>query len=100
MQSTPRLIERLKNAADNSPSPLRRRMADMCLWWTANRPRIPPDNLRARMEFNELAMSTLLEIQAMLLERLDELEHGKGRSEHLYLPRSITLHDPIRANGG
>jgi hypothetical protein len=80
------LIDELTHNANNSGNQiLERRLADLGLWFHMNKDRIPMDNLAKRLDFMEKAMWTLLEIDALLLQRIRE----KTGSKLLYLPSGM-----------
>lgn len=82
------LIEELQhNATVAGGKPLEQRLADTALWFHANKDRIPKDDLRKRQEFLEIGFWCLLEINALLLERLRETTGSKT----LFLPSSVNM---------
>ena len=78
------------NARASGNKVLERRLADTAIWFYKNQDRIPFDNLAARQAFLQRAFWILLEVNALLLDRLHELE-GIGKSKHLWLPRGAEL---------
>jgi hypothetical protein len=86
------LIRELEyNATASGNRPLERRLADVAIWFHRNKNRIPLDNLAARQAFLQKGFETLLEVDALLLERLHEAEAArKGRSS-LWLPRGMRM---------
>jgi hypothetical protein len=83
--------ELMHNAQASGNRVLEQRMADLTVWFYHNRNRIPRDNLASRQAFLEKAFWTLLEVNALLLERNHELEAlRKGRSR-LWLPNGIKV---------
>ena len=90
------LIEELyHNASVSGNRPLEQRLADTAIWFYKNKGRIPLDNLASKQAFLEKAFWILLEVNALLTERLHELEDSK-RSKALWLPRGIKLSDDER----
>ena len=86
------LIEELMhNAQASGNRTLERRMADLTIWFYKNRDRISRDNLAGRQAFLEKAFWTLLEVNAMLLERNHELEAMKRGQSVLWLPRGMKV---------
>lgn len=97
MSAPESLIEDLlHNASASGNRTLERRMADTAVWFYKNKERIPLDNLASRQVFLQKAFWILLEVNALLLERVHELEAGKRGSRHLWLPRGIKLSDNER----
>lgn len=80
----------LYNASASGNRTLEKRLADTCVWFYKNRERIPFDNLAARQAFLQKAFWTMLEVNALLLERIHELEDAR-RSKALWLPRGVRL---------
>jgi hypothetical protein len=66
---------------------LERRMADFAVWYYSNVKDIPPENLARRLEFQEKSTWILLELNALMIERLRE----KTGSKSLFLPNGITV---------
>jgi hypothetical protein len=88
-----KLVEELiHNANVSGNRPLEQRMADLTVWFYKNVEHIPRDNLAARQVFLEKAMWTMVEIQAMLLERIRETTGSKG----LFIPRGINVEGDVR----
>jgi hypothetical protein len=84
------LIRELKeNATIAGGKPLETRLADTALWFHMNKDRIPKENVVARLDFMEIGFWCLLEINALLLERI----RVKTGSHHLFLPSGARLHD-------
>lgn len=87
-QSDRRLIEDLQyNATVAGGKPLEQRLADTALWFHSNKDRIPREDLAKRLDFQERALWCLLEINALLLERLRETTGSKT----LFLPSSVNM---------
>lgn len=77
--------ELMHNATMSGNQMLERRMADLAVWFYQNRERISVDNLAAKQAFLEKGFWTLLEINAMLLQRLRE----KTGSKDLWVPSGM-----------
>jgi hypothetical protein len=91
--STEALIQELHhNATVSGNRPLERRLADTAIWFHKNRSRIPMDNLAAKQRFLEKGFEILIEINALLLERVRELE-GTRTSKNLWLPRGMKMNE-------
>lgn len=90
MSQSSRLIEELQhNATVSQGRPLEQRLADLTLWYHHNKQAVPPSNLPVRLELAEKAFWISLEVSALLVERLHELESA-GKSKHLWVPRSLS----------
>lgn len=93
------LIEELLNNVKASGNQvLERRLADMAVWFYQNRTRIPPENVVARQAFLEKSMWVMVELNALLLERVHELE-SKGAGKGLFLPKGLTIQGDVRRFG-
>jgi len=66
---------------------LERRMADFAVWYYKTVKMVPTDNLAKRIDFQDKAIWTLLEINALLLERLRE----KTGSKYLFMPSTLEM---------
>lgn len=86
----------LHNASASGNRALERRLADTSIWFYKNKDRIPLDNLASRQAFLQKAFWVLLEVNALLLERVHELEAGRRGSKNLWLPQGIKLSDNER----
>lgn len=93
MQDTIALVDRLEAAARNSDAPFERRFADFTVWYFNNLKRIPKDNLKSRVTFQEDAIWILIEIIAMQREDFKKL--AEGRRSSLVLPSGIVLGGPL-----
>jgi hypothetical protein len=82
----------LYNATMSGNRTLERRLADLSIWFYRNKNSIPLDNLASRQAFLQKAFWISLEVIALLLERIHELESAK-RSEKLWLPRGMRMND-------
>lgn len=81
------LIKELEQITDDHMNPLEKRLKDTAIWFFHNKDRIPRENVLARLEFQEKVMNCILEMQIMLVERLQKNE-GR-RSSELFLPRGM-----------
>ena len=82
------------NAQAMGNRPLERRLADLTVWFYRNRKSISPDNLHLRLKLAEDALWIMLEVIALTMDRLQELEH-RGKSEHLWIPNGITVESDL-----
>jgi hypothetical protein len=83
-----KLIEELHhNLRISGGKPLEQRLADTALWFHMNKTRIPVDNLVKRQEFLEIGFWCLLEINALLLERI----RSSTGSKALFLPNGLKM---------
>lgn len=80
----------ISNAQAMGNRPLEQRLADLTVWFYRNRAAIPPDNLHLRLKLAEDAFWIMLEVIALTMDRLQELEH-RGKSKHLWLPNGIKV---------
>lgn len=90
------LIEGLQhNAQVANGHPLEQRLADTALWFAANKDSIPRDNLASRQAFLEKGFWCLLEISALLLERLREERLNKT----LWVPGTVNAKGDMKRYG-
>lgn len=87
------VLEELENIAKASGNKmLERRLADLAVWFYSNNKRIPMENLLARQAFMEKALWTMIEVQALLLERIQEMEFARKKgSAQLWLPTGMKM---------
>lgn len=86
------ILEELENFARASGNKmLERRLADLAIWFYSNNRRISTDNIPTRQAFMEKALWTMIEVQALLLERIQEMELSRKGPSALYLPSGIRL---------
>lgn len=76
----------LHNAAASGNKVLERRLADTSVWFYKNMEHIPLDNLAARQAFLQKAFWIMLEIQALILERIRE-----DKQSALWLPSGMEM---------
>lgn len=93
------LIEELMfNARASGNQVLERRLADTAVWYYQNRLRIPPDNLAARYELADKCLWIMLEMCALMTERIHELESRKSGA-HLWTPKGVAVNGDMRKFG-
>lgn len=90
-----RLIDELVYNANVSQDILEQRLADTAAWFFSNKDRIPRDNLASRQAFLEKTCWLLIEINALLLERIRKSQGGS----HLWLPRGLNAQGDVRKFG-
>jgi hypothetical protein len=73
------------NATGNKP--LEQRMFDLALWYSHHKGSIPLDNLAAKAAFLEKALWIQIEINALLVERVNERKAGSAK---LWLPSGMS----------
>ena len=98
MQEVTKLIERLELNAKNADNDLDRRFADFAVWYFTNIKRIPAENLKSRVTFQEDALWILVEIIAMVREEQKRAEGS--RYSGLILPTGIQFGKPLREQNG
>jgi hypothetical protein len=77
--------ELLHNVQASGNQVLERRLADTAVWFYKNKDRIARDNLAARQAFLEKGFWIMLEINALLLQRIRESRPGAD----LWLPTGM-----------
>lgn len=91
-----KLIEELHYNAENSQQQAEQRLADTAIWFFENKDRIPIDNLASRANFLIKAVWLLIEMNALLLDRVHELEGGKST---LWLPKGMNARGDMKKFG-
>jgi len=100
MPSPESLIEELiHNSNASGQRMLERRLSEVAVWYYKNIGGIPRDNLAAKQAFLEKAFWIMLEVNAMLVERLHDLEGTKTGAKHLWLPRGVKVNGDLRELG-
>lgn len=90
------LIQELQhNAAASGNKVLERRLADLTIWFYKNKDAIARDNLAARQAFLEKAFWILLEVNALMLERMRD----NSRSSNLWLPKGVRINGDLHKLG-
>lgn len=90
MKSVPKdvLLRELRAYANQKGNkPLEQRMFDLALWYSHHMGQIPLDNLAAKAAFLEKAFWIQVEVNALLIERLNE---SRGGSAKLWLPSGMS----------
>lgn len=91
MKAVPKntLIRELRQyAAQKGGKPLETRMADLAQWYFYHMGEIPLDNLAAKCALLEKALHVQIEINALLIERMNET--GRKGSTKLWLPSGMS----------
>lgn len=83
--------ELLHNAQSANNRPLERLLADTAVWFYKNHGHIPRDNVAARIAFQEKALWCMIELNALLCERLHDLEAGQKAKTMLWLPKGMKV---------
>lgn len=91
-----KLIDELVYNAETSSLLAEQRLADTAAWFFNNKDRIPLDNFASRASFMEKTNWLLIEIGALLLERIHELEGGKST---LWLPKGMNARGDVKKFG-
>ena len=94
--SVDRLIAELQHNAEVSEEMLEQRLADTAAWFFANRGRIDKMNVIKKCEFLEKTCWLLIEMNALLTDRVHKLE---GKSATLWLPRGMNAKGDVRQFG-
>jgi len=88
----------ISNAQAMGNRPLEQRLADLTVWFYRNKKTISPENLHLRLKLMEDALWIMLEVIALNMDRLQELEH-RGKSERLWLPRGVKVEGDLVTHG-
>lgn len=90
--SAENLVEELiHNASQAGNRPLERLMADTAVWFYKNHKRVPKEDVIRRQAFLEKSLWCLIELNALLCERVHELEAGRRGAKHLWLPKDLKI---------
>lgn len=84
--------ELVQNASISGNRALERRLADLSVWYYKNAFFLPPENLKARLDFMHKALWTMVEVNALLVERL----HDQEGSKSLWLPSGLDVRGDLR----
>ncbi len=96
---TPQLIDTLDHILNTGGQrPLERRLIDTAIWFHRNKPRLARENVMARLEFLETTCDTLIEMGALLTQRMQEVEGLKSHAT-LWLPKSISKRGDVEVFG-
>lgn len=99
MSSPYQLIEELQhNATASGNKTLERRLADLTLWYFKNREQVGRDNLPRALALLEKAFWINLEVNALLVERIHELENNKPGA-HIWTPIGLAVNGDLRKFG-
>lgn len=85
------------NAQAAGNRPLEQRLADLTVWFYRNRKDIDINNLHRRMKLYEDGFWILLEVCALLMDRVQEVEAG-NKSKTLWLPRGMKVEGDLVTN--
>ena len=95
---TENLIKQLEQLSTENHLPFEKRMIDTAVWFHRNKDRIPPENIKARMDFLEKTLDIYLEMMAMALDRMQMAEGRKGSTD-LWLPNGMVDFDTGKRYG-
>lgn len=96
---TPQLIDKLDNILNTGGHlPLERRLIDTAIWFHRNKPRLARENVMGKIEFLEKTCDILIELGALLTERMQEAE-GKKRHATLWLPKGLSKRGDVEHFG-
>jgi hypothetical protein len=82
------LITAMEHALETAEAPFDRRLLETGIWYYKNAQRIPEENLKGRLELQEKTNEIVLEMFAMVLERIRKAE---GRSNVLFTPKGLDI---------
>jgi hypothetical protein len=85
------------NAQANGNRPLEQRLADLTVWFYRNRKFIDVNNIHKRMKLFEDGFWILLEVNALLMDRVQEIENQR-KSASLWLPRGMKIEGDLVTN--
>lgn len=95
--TTDSLLKELEDRAQDITRPFERRLVDTAVWFHKNKDRMPRENLKARIDFLETALDIFIELTAMSMDRLHEVE-GRGKSK-LWLPTGMAMSGSVKNFG-
>ena len=96
-ESTDSLIRQLEQIQENTLLPLERRLMQTALWFHKNKDRIS-DPLR-KIEFMEKTLDITLELMALTVQRMQEVEGRGGKSANLWLPAGMNVSGDVKRYG-
>jgi endonuclease III-like uncharacterized protein len=76
-------------------SELNSRIKDLATWYYYHESHI--EDIKKRLEFYQDAISTLIEIVAIIAKDIQNLENKPKDDVKLLIPKGIRFHDPIRS---
>ena len=91
------IIKELEEISSNEHRPLERRLIDTAVWFSKNKDRIPKHDLEKKVEFLTQTMNILLELFALNIERLRQVDGHT--SERLWLPKGLNASGDMKRFG-
>jgi len=92
------LIEALvKNAQATGNRQLEQRLADLTVWFYRNKKSIAADNLHMRQKLLENAFWIILEVNALMMARVQEYELQR-KSKELWIPNGMKVEGDLVTN--
>lgn len=86
---TPQLIDKLDHILNTGGHlPLERRLIDTAIWFHRNKPRLARENVLGRLAFLEQTCDILVEMLALVTERLQVAE-GREKHASLWIPKGM-----------
>ena len=77
---TKKLIDELETLANDVALPFEQRLIQTAVWYHRNKDRIPRENVPQRLDFLEKTMDIILELMALSLDRMQQVENRKKSS--------------------
>ncbi len=75
-----------------------KRLTEWAVWFHQNKPRVPKDDIRKRMDFQEKTIDGLIELLAIAAEDIRTLE-GRAKSPNLWLPNGVQITGDLHKRG-
>lgn len=82
------LLKEIETISEQTHLPFERRLMDTAVWFHKSKERIPHDDVFKRLEFTEKTLDITLELFAMCLQRMQQVE-GRPKSANLWLPSGM-----------
>tara|TARA_Y100000310_G_C20338230_1_gene648534 strand:- start:294 stop:590 length:297 start_codon:yes stop_codon:yes gene_type:complete len=98
MDITDNLISKLEQISTETHLPLEKRLIDTAVWYHKNKDRIPRSNVEKRLEFLEKTFDIFIEMMAMQVERVQQME-GYSSSDSLWLPIGMSFDGDLKKYG-
>lgn len=73
------------------------KLRNLTVWFFENYKRIPPENIRKRMDFQQKAIICLMEVVVAQAEDIQKMEQRSPRGK-LWLPSSVRIDDAETVN--
>jgi hypothetical protein len=91
---TKKMIDELEDMANDVALPFEKRLIQTAVWFHRNKDRIPRENVPQRLDFLEKTMDIMLELMALSLDRMQNVENRR-KSSILWTARGMDVHGDV-----